>query len=178
MTGRPSGYTPELGERICDLLVLGEDGETPMSLRAVCRRDDMPDLKTVMRWLKANDAFRQQYADARELQQELSHDDIVEIADNATDDVIFLTDEDESGEGARPAIKHSAIQRARLQIDTRKWIMARMAPKKYGDRQAVDLDAKHIFENLTDDQLNAELERAATEAGVSLALGGKGEAGE
>lgn len=132
MTGRPSSYTPETGQAICDRLVCGKD-ELPESLRSICRDDDMPELRTVMRWLASNDEFRQQYTRARELQQELSGDDIMDIADNSTDDVMYLTADDESGESGRAVIKHSAIARAKLQIDTRKWVMSKLAPKKYGD---------------------------------------------
>jgi acyl-CoA thioesterase FadM len=31
-------------------------------------------------------------------------------------------------------VNHSAIARAKLQVDTRKWIMSKMAPKKYGEK--------------------------------------------
>lgn len=133
---RPNSYTVETGEKICELLVCGDD-ERPMSLRAICRMEDMPDLKTVMRWLGKNEQFRQQYASARELQQELNYEDIIEISDNSTDDVGFLLSEDSTGVSAKPAIKHSAIARAKLQIDTRKWTMSKMAAKKYGDKQVI-----------------------------------------
>jgi hypothetical protein len=138
MAGRPTSYTPELGDKICERLVCGR-GDKPESLRSICSAEDMPDAKTVYRWLARHEEFCQQYTRARQMQAEVFYDENIEIADNATDDVIFLADEDSSGEGARPAIKHSAIARARLQIDTRKWAMSKMLPRKYGDRTDVNL---------------------------------------
>jgi len=117
-------------------MVCGKD-DKPESLRSICSDKASPDLKTVMRWLANNEEFRQQYARAREMQQELSHEELLEIADNATDDVRMLLGESE--DGALPTINHSAIARARLQIDTRKWVMSKMLPKKYGDSTQVKL---------------------------------------
>ncbi len=131
--GPPSTYTQEMGDIICERLVCGKDGE-PESLRKICLDPDMPALRTVMKWLTKHDDFVQQYARARELQQEVRLEEIHEIADNATDDIMFLTAEDGDGEGGKAVIKHSAIQRAKLQIDTRKWAMSKLAPKKYGDK--------------------------------------------
>lgn len=151
MVGRPSGYSVELGELICQRLVCGKD-DKPESLRSICLDDDMPSMTSVMRWLAKEEEFRQQYARARELQQEVRLEEIHEIADNCTDDVIFLTTDDDSGEGAKPVIKHSAIQRARLQIDTRKWAMSKMAPKKYGDKitqEVGGIDGKPINQAIT-----------------------------
>jgi hypothetical protein len=34
-------------------------------------------------------------------------------------------------------IDHENVQRARLRIDTRKWMVGKLAPKKYGDRPMV-----------------------------------------
>ena len=35
----------------------------------------------------------------------------------------------------------AAVQKQRLQVDTRKWLLSKMAPKKYGDRLEVAGDA-------------------------------------
>ena len=54
--GRPSRYSRELGEAICERLIHGE------SLRAVCRDPAMPSLATICRWLRADPGFREQYS--------------------------------------------------------------------------------------------------------------------
>src|ERR1700722_2059884 len=95
-SGRPSSYTPEIGELICSRMVCGDNGH-PESLRSICREEGMPDLKTVMRWLQKYQEFRQQYMSAREAQQELHHEELKEIADNCTDDVRMLLGSDDGG---------------------------------------------------------------------------------
>lgn len=116
---------------ICERLAGGE------SLRTICADSDMPVCSTVFKYLALDAVFAEHYTRAREMQTEAMLEDIMEIADNATDDVMFLTADDESGESGKPVIKHSAIQRARLQIDTRKWAMGKLKPKKYGDKQII-----------------------------------------
>lgn len=57
--GRPTDYLPEVGEDICNLLMLGE------SLRSICKRPGLPAIRTVMYWLQRHEDFMQQYARAR-----------------------------------------------------------------------------------------------------------------
>ena len=125
--GRPSKYTEEAAAEICRRI---SDGK---SLRRVCLGEDMPDTKTVLRWLstKENEAFRLQYAHARELQADALFDEALEIADATEDDWI------ETDGGKK--IDHEHVQRSKLRVDTRKWAAGKLAPKKYGDR----LDLKH-----------------------------------
>ena len=123
--GRPSKFTPDIAEAICQRIAEGE------SLRSVCRGDDMPDKSTVLRWLDDNEEFRDQYARAREAQADHFAEEIIEIADDATNDFMERKRKDGSLE---TALNAENIQRSRLRVDARKWLMARMAPKKYGSR--------------------------------------------
>lgn len=107
---RPTDYTDDKAAEICAQIMEGK------SLRAICADDAMPDPRTVYRWLGVNEAFRQQYALAREDQADSYADEIVDIADAAT-----------TGEEA---------QIARVRVDSRKWVAAKLKPKKYGDRIA------------------------------------------
>ena len=114
---RPSIFTEELASEICRRLYLGE------SARQICRGDDMPVMSTLMKWLTEPDkiAFSEQYARARDCQADFYADEIIDIAD-------------ELGEG----VDSNAINIARLRIDSRKWKVARMSPRKYGDKQQID----------------------------------------
>lgn len=118
--GRPSDYSEELGTVICHRLIQGE------SLREICRAEDMPALSTVCLWLSKFEPFSEQYARAKEIQMEHKLEEIFEIADNSAGD-ITVTD-------GKAIVNHENIQRARLRVDTRKWAMSKLAPKKYGDR--------------------------------------------
>lgn len=122
---RPTDYNQEIVANICERLSLGE------SLREICRDDNMPGKSTVMRWLHAHEEFRDQYARAREAQAEHWADEIIEISDDGSND--WETRQSKDG-SSYEAVNAEVINRSRLRVDTRKWLMARMAPKKYGDK--------------------------------------------
>jgi hypothetical protein len=120
MTGRPSSFTREIADEICERLAEGE------SLRSICRSDGMPVQATVFRWLSIDEAFLKQYARAREAQADRLADEILDIADDSSHD----TESTEHGD--RP--NNEWIARSRLRVDARKWLASKMAPKKYGDK--------------------------------------------
>lgn len=97
------------------------------SLREICRSEDMPGKSTVMRWLAEHQEFRDQYAGAREAQADYYAEEIIEISDDGKNDTYI----DDNG---NTRTDQEVIGRSRLRVDTRKWLMARMAPKKYGDK--------------------------------------------
>lgn len=120
-----------------------------MSLNRICQRDDMPTRQTVTNWIARGDAgeepfkgFFGKYLRARELQADAIFDECLDIADNATDDVIFLAQDDGDGEGGKPAIKHSAIARSKLMIDTRMRMAGKLKPKKYGEKTTIAGDSE------------------------------------
>jgi len=124
--GRPSAYSEGIATALCDRLASGE------SLRAICASGDMPSRSMVHRWLNAEAHFRDQYARAREAQAHTLADEILEIADDATND--WMIREGHGGEGSSYAFNGENVQRSRLRIDSRKWFASKVAPKKYGDK--------------------------------------------
>jgi hypothetical protein len=81
--------------------------------------------------------FRDQYARAREVQADTLFDECLEIADDASGDVIEQAGED----GAVISVaNHTRVARDRLRVDARKWMVAKLAPKKYGDRPQIEHD--------------------------------------
>ena len=74
-----------------------------------------------------HDEFSEQYARAREAQAEIRADEIVDIADDDSND--FTADKD-----GKPVANSEHIQRSRLRVDARKWIAAKLLPKRYGDK--------------------------------------------
>jgi hypothetical protein len=91
----------------------------------------MPSQSRVYQWLAQNETFQEQYARAREMQADAIFDECIDIADEANND--FALD----AEG-NVKIDHDAINRARLRIDTRKWMAGKLRPKKYGDKLEID----------------------------------------
>jgi hypothetical protein len=94
-----------MGNLICDKLTEG------VSLRKLCESDKFPNASTVYVWLDRFPSFADKYTRAREAATEDMLEDILEIADD-------------------PQVE---VQDKRVRIDTRKWIMGKLKPKKYGD---------------------------------------------
>ena len=130
--GRPSDYSPEIADIICERIADG------VSLREICRTEDMPSKAAVFRWLAAHADFRDQYARAREAQADALADELLDIADDGDNDWMERKGEDGQSLGWRE--NGEAIQRSRLRVDTRKWIASKLKPKKYGDKLAVGGD--------------------------------------
>lgn len=108
-TGRPTAFSQEVADRICQHIA---DGGYATKLE----RFGLPSSPTLFRWLNENEAFREQYARAREKRAEHFADEMVEIADTCND----------------PA-------KGRLQVETRKWIASKLFPRMYGDKQQVEV---------------------------------------
>lgn len=121
--GRPSTFSQETADAICLRLTEGE------SLRGICADEGMPAASTVFKWLSERKEFSEQYARAREAQADHLAEEILQIADDGTNDT-YQTDN-----GA--AVNHDVIARSRLRVDARKWLAAKMAPKKYGEKMAI-----------------------------------------
>lgn len=126
--GRRTEFTQAIADTICDRLAEGQ------SLRAICATAKMPCQVTVFKWLSQQPEFAKQYARARESQVEHYAEEILEIADDGRND----TYEKEDG---TQATNQDVIARSRLRVDTRKWLMSKLAPKKYGDKLELGGDA-------------------------------------
>ncbi|MBX4957020.1 terminase small subunit-like protein [Rhizobium lentis] len=130
--GRPSKFSQALAERICARIADRE------SLRSICRDEDMPSKSTVLSWLADEDkaAFRARYALAREIMADSFVDEMVEIADNSSDD--WIEKKNASGETTGWQENGEAIRRSQLRIATRQWVAERLRPKKYGAKVEPD----------------------------------------
>jgi hypothetical protein len=117
MAKRQSKRTPEVEERIIEGLTDG------VPLRVLCRQDDMPSWRTVYDWINADPSFASRVAYARDLGFEAIAEDILDIADDT------------------PAISEH-VQRSKMRIDTRLKLLACWSPKRYGNKQTVDVGNK------------------------------------
>lgn len=129
---RPSSYNHEIADEICNQMAQGK------SLRQVCEADGMPAYQTVLRWADQHDAFRDQYARAREAMFDWIAHEIIKISDDASGDYFV---EDRNGVSV-VVPDHARVQRARLQVDSRKWLLSKVAPRKYGDKPEEPSDLK------------------------------------
>jgi Bacteriophage Sf6, terminase small subunit-like len=130
--GRPSEFKQEVFDDICEQMAVGK------SLRQICDADGMPGRSTVLRWIKADAGRQDQYQLARDACFDWIAEEAIRIADDASGDY-FIEDRD----GKSIVVPdHARVQRARLQVDTRKWILSKIAPRKYGDKVELLTDAK------------------------------------
>lgn len=136
--GRPTDYTQELADEICAYLAEG------MSLRTTCLQDGMPDKSTVFRWLRLYSEFRDQYARAKEEATDAMAEEVVDIADDGRND--WIERQTRTGE-IYHIVDNEAVQRSKLRVETRKWLMSKMKPKKYGDKLDLTSDGKRIEQN-------------------------------
>lgn len=132
--GRPTGFNQSIADALCERLASG------LSLRAICRNKAMPNKATVFRWLAQNSEFSDQYARAREAQADLYVDEMVEIADKPK----IGQKTKRTSDGKVETTTFDMTEHRRLQIETRKWVAARMRPKKYGDK--LDVEQKTTVE--------------------------------
>ena len=124
--GRPSEFTQEKADIICARLAMGE------SLRSVCKSDDMPSAQTIFNWMRSYPQFLEQYARAKEESADAMAEEILDIADDGSNDWMEQLDKD--GECIGYKLNGEHVQRSRLRVDTRKFLMAKMKPKKYGEK--------------------------------------------
>lgn len=153
--GRPTKFTQKLGDIICEQLALG------MSMRKVCAPDNIPSMQTVFSWLRTNKEFLEQYTRAKEEAADLLVEDMIEIADDATNDYMekVVSDGEGGGNVVGYMVNGEFVNRSRLRIETRKWLAMKLKPKKYGDKLAVDqtgeINVNHSYADKTDAELNA-----------------------
>lgn len=119
--GTPQPYSEDTVKEICLRIMRGE------SLKAICRDDFMPPNWQVHEWLSGKPDFADRYARACEVRADTIFDDILEIADDNQQDIVLNADGTER-------LNTDHVQRAKLRIDARKWALAKMQPKKYGDK--------------------------------------------
>lgn len=111
--GRPTSYTQEIADKICERLSQG------VPLSRICADDDMPGYSTVRRWEDEREDFRALSLRARIDGTHFLADDSLRIADDVSIDA----------------------QRAKLMVDTRLRLIGKWNAKSYGDKVALTGDA-------------------------------------
>jgi hypothetical protein len=129
-TGRPSSFNLEIAGEICGRIAAGE------SLNRICKEDGMPDQVTVYRWIAANEDFRKIYAQAREEQAETLADEITDLADEEPVQVV-----DDKGTAR---VDSGWVTWQKNRVDARKWVAAKLKPRKYGDKLDLTSDGKQV----------------------------------
>lgn len=133
-TGRPEIYTQEIADRIC-----AEIASSTKSLRTICNADGMPSVMTVLRWLREDkDGFCAQYTRAKEEQADFMTEEMIEIADDGTNDYMTIV----KGDMEYNIENKEVTSRSKLRVETRKWAASKLKPKKYGDKLDIGMRGK------------------------------------
>jgi hypothetical protein len=162
--GRPTIYTPDVAAELFAYLAMGE------SLRTACAHDGIPSVPTVFRWLSTSNNepwaadFREQYARAKEEAADAMAEEILYIADTQVTGEITVTKKTGKGDPVTETRKEDMLGHRRLQIDTRKFLMAKMKPKRYGDKLDLTSDGEKIERGMSIEEINAVLARADADA--------------
>lgn len=123
-------YTPELGQKICDVLASSDTGLTNL-----CKIHKwMPSKSTLYEWKIKYPDFLEKYMKAKAFQVDNYVEKCLEIAHDSSEDLIDTPD------GIKPNM--AKVARDRLFIDTVKWTACKLAPKIYGDKQTVE---SHVY---------------------------------
>lgn len=117
--GRPSKYTPELGDYICEQITEGR------SLRSICKEEGMPSIMTIFNWHRSVDGFLEQYTRAKDEQADTNAEELQDISAK-----VLRGEYDPAS--------------ARVAADILKWTSAKLKPKKYGDKIDLSTNGKDL----------------------------------
>jgi len=113
-------YDPEFAVLICERIAT-----TPQSLVKICEAPDMPGIASIFRWVREHPEFREMYVMAKETQAEVLLEEALDLVDDDSNDLIHTPD-------GKIVFNRLALQRCKMQVEHRRWIAAKLLPRKYG----------------------------------------------
>ncbi len=141
--GRPVKMTPAMQKRIIDGISAGE------TLSSICQEPGMLKTVAVYRFLgnPANLEFRNSYAHARKLQADSLVDSMVDISRTPAMGEIVEEFEGEEGKSYTKTRRADMTEHRKLQVDTIKWVAARLNSMKYSEKHIVAGDPDNPMHN-------------------------------
>lgn len=130
-------WSPEIEDEICDRTANGE------TLAQIFASPHMPSKPTFFRWLSGElhltpeqaRALRIRYDQARLARADRMAAELLAIADDASRDRVIR----QLPAGlVTEVVDFEHIQRSRLRVDARKWILARLFPEKFGEKLQIE----------------------------------------
>lgn len=138
-----SSYSEEIAIEVCEAIATSTIG-----LRRLCaERPDLPAWQTVMGWRHRYPEFEEQYARAKQFQMELMAEEIIELADD-------------------PSTDSGQVQRSKLQVEARKWLMSKLAPRKFGEK--IDVTSHGEKMPIPSHQIDARVQSIVMQAAMRL----------
>jgi hypothetical protein len=115
-----------------------------ISVAKVCRARHLSE-RTFYHWIFSDPTLEQRYARAKGNMAEKMANELAKLSDEAR------------------GLTNEGVQAVRLQVDTRKWIISKLLPSKYGDRPTEVNTAVHVHNHTTAEQ-QKEWQRRRMEA--------------
>lgn len=106
-------------------------GET---LTHICKEEGMPSAVTFMQWIQYDDDVRERYYRAKEVQAEYFSEEILDIADDSTSDI--MQGFDRKGKPI-PMVNYENVKRSELRIKARQWLMERVRSTRFNEKVLV-----------------------------------------
>jgi hypothetical protein len=122
-------YPVQIYSEICKRISEGEP------LRQICRDLHMPNYSTVYNHINDNPEFARRFAHARDIGYDVIADEALEIADT-----LHIGEETEECGGVLTVKRKDLIKHRKLQVHTRLQLLAKWSPKKYGEKQTIDMN--------------------------------------
>ena len=127
-------YSKEEKRNILDSIYTKMEQGT--SVRCILRKNRIISRTNFNDWIKESDEEVNRYTRALKAMFDEMADQLIEISDDTADDTMINDKGQESYNG-------EFVQRSRLRIDTRKWILEKCDPKRFGvnpadENKAVD----------------------------------------
>lgn len=145
----PLAYDLKIATMFCERIAQGK------SMRTVCQDTDMPAASTIFKWLAdETNGFNTLYGQACDARADAHAEELTDIADDGTND--WMEDDYQKGRTPGWQLNGENIQRSKLRINTRQWLMGKQKPKKYGEKLELENSGEitHKYEELTDEELD------------------------
>jgi hypothetical protein len=135
-------WTEELENSIC-----AEMSINAISLEQICKENGFPCARSIYRHIIEDEEFSRKYARARELQLQVLADEIIPLADKDR----ICQKKTIKADGSEEVVILDQVERTKLQIESRKWLLSKLAPKKYGDRIQQDISGELSVKRVVSD---------------------------
>jgi hypothetical protein len=143
------GYSEEEKIKIFDDVIKLISGG--LSLRKAIVELNIINKDTFFSWIAKDTLLADQYTRACEVRADSLFEEMLDIADDGTND--YITKRASDGTEFE-VVNTEHIQRSKLRIETRKWNLSKMNPKKYGDK--IDVTTNNESLNVGVAQLSTE----------------------
>lgn len=134
-------YTPKMATEICSRIASGE------MLAAICQDHTMPNIEKAINWLDdpINAVFSRNYSRAMKVRDRVFEDQIVMIADDATND--YVDKKNSKGDTFR-VLDQEALSRSKMRIEVRLKIMKANDPRRWGESPNMNVTTQELIRNM------------------------------